>query len=246
MNEVDLFYTAHRSRFENQLLEGRSVILKNGIANFIFDYNTAEAVLLSSAILVNLAGISFDSTRFANGANKGEYDSLAYAIIIVLFLSIIYWLLALGLDILLISAPQSVSNCLQSASEAANSIVQKAQATAGVNKAKVSSKKASRMEDNDDPLRVETMMNPSLVRAAEGSSSPRSPMMNEELASVISQQSPPNQVQWANIKALIAATTEKSGLLAAEVEILRSDGARSTPKIVQGGKTSFGPTTAGN
>jgi len=245
MNEVDLFYTAHRSRFENQLLEGRSVILKNGIANFIFDYNTAEAVLLSSAILVNLAGISFDSTRFANGANKGEYDSLAYAIIIVLFLSIIYWLLALGLDILLISAPQSVSNCLQSASEAANSIVQKAQASAGINKAKVASKKAARMEDNDDPLRVETMMNPSLVRAAEGSSSPKSPMLTEELASVISQQSPPNQVQWANIKALIAATTEKSGLLAAEVEILRSDGAKSA-KIVKGGKSSFGPTSAGN
>jgi hypothetical protein len=192
---------------------------------------------------VNLAGISFDSTRFANGANKGEYESLAYAIIIVLFLSIIYWLLALVLDILLISAPQTVSNCLQSASEAANSIVQKAQSTAGVNKAKVSSKKAARMEVSDDPFRVETMMNPSLVRAAEGSSSPRSPMLNEELASVISQQSPPNQVQWANIKALLSTSIEKSGLLSAEVELLRSD-ASTFKAIPKGGKTSFGPTTA--
>jgi hypothetical protein len=52
-------------------------------------------------------------------------------------------------------------------------------------------------------------------------------------------------VQWANIKALIAATTEKSGLLAAEVEILRSDGAKSA-KIAKGGKSSFGPVSAGN
>jgi hypothetical protein len=240
VNEVDLFYAAHRSRFENQLLEGRSVILKNGIANFIFDYNTAEAVLLSSAILVNLAGISFDSTRFANGANKGEYDSLAYAIIIVLFLSIIYWLLALGLDILLISAPQSVSNCLHSASAAASKIVQQAQATAGVaTKSKVNQKKVSRIKENDDPLRVETVINPSLVRAAEGST-PKSPVMTEELAAVISQQSPPDQIQWANIKALIAATTEKSGLLAAENELLRSDS--NSPRALT--KKSFGPTAS--
>jgi hypothetical protein len=242
MNEVDLFYTAHRSRFENQLLEGRSVILKNGIANFIFDYNTAEAVLLSSAILVNLAGISFDSTRFANGANKGEYDSLAYAIIIVLFLSIIYWLLALGLDILLISAPQTVSNCLHSASSAASKILEKAQSSSGVNKSKISQKKA-RNEPSDDPFRVETVINPSLVRAAEGST-PKSPIMTEELAAVISQQSPPDQIQWSNIKALIAATTEKSGLLAAEVELLRSDVSNTPRAVSKGGKISYGPVTA--
>jgi len=242
MNEVDLFYTAHRSRFENQLLEGRSVILKNGIANFVFDYNTAEAVLLSSAILVNLAGISFDSTRFANGANKGEYESLAYAIIVVLFFSIIYWLLALGLDILLISAPQTVSNCLHSASSAASKILQQAQSSSGVNKSKISQKKA-RNEPSDDPFRVETVINPSLVRAAEGST-PKSTVMTEELASVISQQSPPDQIQWANIKALIAATTEKSGLLAAEVELLRSDVSNTPRAVSKGGKTSYGPTSA--
>ena len=245
MNEVDLFYTAHRSRFENQLLEGRSVILKNGIANFIFDYNTAEAVLLSSAILVNLAGISFDSTRFANGANKEEYNSLAYAIIVVLFLSIIYWLLALGLDILLISAPQTVSNCLHSAAAAANKVVQQAQLSAGLKSSKTVQKKASRADMYDDPLRVETMMNPSLVRAAEAAS-PKTPAMTAELASVISQASPPDQIQWANIKALIAATTEKSSLLAAENELLRSDATSpKSPPITRASKTSFGPTTAG-
>jgi hypothetical protein len=68
--------------------------------------------------------------------------------------------------------------------------------------------------------------------------------MTEELAAVISQQSPPDQIQWSNIKALIAATTEKSGLLAAEVELLRSDVSNTPRAVSKGGKISYGPVTA--
>ena len=35
-------------------------------ANFLFNYNTVEATLLASAVLVNLAGVMFESNRFAD------------------------------------------------------------------------------------------------------------------------------------------------------------------------------------
>ncbi len=50
---------------------GRGRLLEVGVIS-IFDYNTVEAVLLACAILVNLAGIMFDSSRFA-GVNAALY-----------------------------------------------------------------------------------------------------------------------------------------------------------------------------
>jgi hypothetical protein len=117
------------------VLLGRHTILRNSVANFMFDYNTAEAVLLSSALLINLGGICFDSSRFAGAqialpGRQAEYDSLAFAIIAIMFLSIIYFFAALGMDLLLVTAPQSVQACLSSFGEAGKQALKRAKAAA--------------------------------------------------------------------------------------------------------------------
>ncbi len=107
---------------------GKSRRLEVGMIS-IFDYNTVEAVLLACAILVNLAGIMFDSSRFA-GPNaalymcgylsdadradrsvlslmlcRDEYNAIAYATAALLILSIIYYFTCFALDIMVVCCP---------------------------------------------------------------------------------------------------------------------------------------------
>jgi len=129
---LENFYASRRSAFENQLREGRATILRNKVASFIFDYNTAEAVLLASCLLINLAGICFDSSRFsANLINmpgrKAEYDSLAFAVICVIFISLIFWIISLSTDIALVLSPQAVNSCLGGLGKARKGLVAQAQ-----------------------------------------------------------------------------------------------------------------------
>jgi hypothetical protein len=114
---VEQFYAQFRTRFETQLFRARPLILKNKFANFFFDYNTSEAILLASAILISLAGICFDSSRFAGASinlpgRRAEYDSLAFAIIIVMIGSFVFWILSLITDIALVLAPDLVLSIL--------------------------------------------------------------------------------------------------------------------------------------
>jgi hypothetical protein len=129
---LENFYASRRSTFENQLRDGRATILRNKVASFIFDYNTAEAVLLASCLLINLAGICFDSSRFtANVINmpgrKAEYESLAFAVICVIFISLIFWLISLGTDIALVISPRSVNSCLGGLGKARKGLMAHAQ-----------------------------------------------------------------------------------------------------------------------
>jgi hypothetical protein len=114
---LENFYASRRSTFENQLKEGRATILRNKLASFVFDYNTAEAVLLASCLLINLAGICFDSSRFSANlmslpGRKAEYDSLAFAVIAVIFISLIFWIVSMSTDVALVVSPQTVNSCL--------------------------------------------------------------------------------------------------------------------------------------
>jgi len=114
---AELFYSQFRTRFETQLFRARPLILKNKFANFFFDYNTSEAILLASAILISLAGICFDSSRFAGTSinlpgRRAEYDSLAFAIIIIMIGSFVFWMLSLITDIALVLAPDLVLSIL--------------------------------------------------------------------------------------------------------------------------------------
>jgi len=91
-----------------------------GLARF-FDYNTVEAFMLSSAILINLAGIMFDSSRFS-GDNllypqyAKEYESLSYSVGVLIFGSTLYLLFVFLIDVYIVCTPRSALLCLGKAS----------------------------------------------------------------------------------------------------------------------------------
>lgn len=55
---------------------------------WLTNYNTVESALLFSAVLVTLSGIMFESGQFST---RGQRDSLATLVIILIFASIVYW-----------------------------------------------------------------------------------------------------------------------------------------------------------
>jgi len=145
--------------------------LRNKVASFIFDYNTAEAVLLASCLLINLAGICFDSSRFSATVinmpgRKAEYDSLAFAVICVIFLSLIFWIVSLSTDIALVLSPQAVNSCLGGLGKARKGLVARAQKSLKMGKASSSAGKRLSAKsafgdgiDMEDPNSVKTEIN---------------------------------------------------------------------------------------
>jgi hypothetical protein len=63
--------------------------------SFFWNYNTVESVLLFSAVLVNLAGVMFESGRFDSGLYNQQKQFLTWAVIIVITLSIGYFVVVL-------------------------------------------------------------------------------------------------------------------------------------------------------
>ena len=61
------------------------------VQQFFWDYNTVEAVLLFCAVLVNLAGIMFESGRFESSYYEGQRDLITYIVMIVVVFSIVYF-----------------------------------------------------------------------------------------------------------------------------------------------------------
>jgi len=66
---------------------------------FLVNYNTIEAVLLGSAILVNLAGIMFESDRFIDNQFADQADTIAVITMIIICASIAYFILVFGLEV---------------------------------------------------------------------------------------------------------------------------------------------------
>jgi sugar lactone lactonase YvrE len=171
---LENFYASRRSTFENQLREGRATILRNKVASFIFDYNTAEAVLLASCLLINLAGICFDSSRFSATVinmpgRKAEYDSLAFAVICVIFISLIFWIVSLSTDIALVLSPQAVNSCLGGLGKARKGLIAQAQKSIKGSKSsgsngKRNSAKQSTVNSDVDPNEVQFEQNVDLLK----------------------------------------------------------------------------------
>jgi len=160
---LENFYASRRSTFENQLREGRATILRNKVASFIFDYNTAEAVLLASCLLINLAGICFDSSRFSASlmnmpGRKAEYDSLAFAVICVIFISLIFWIVSLSTDIALVLSPQTVNSCLGGFGKARKGLIAQAQKIVKVSATKRISKFSVDLKKDPNEVQFETNM----------------------------------------------------------------------------------------
>lgn len=60
-------------------------------ANFFWNYNTVEAVLLACAVLVTLAGIMFESGRFDSEYYSTQRDFITVCVMFVVFFSLVYF-----------------------------------------------------------------------------------------------------------------------------------------------------------
>jgi hypothetical protein len=69
---------------------------------FIFDYNTLEATLLASSVLVCLAGIMFESGYLSSGASNADTarNLVAGMTLTIIILSILYFLALFGAELL--------------------------------------------------------------------------------------------------------------------------------------------------
>lgn len=76
-------------------------------AQVIFNYNTAEATLLFCAVLVNLAGIMFESGRFNGEYYQQQRDTLLWLTLLVIVASLLYWFVLFVAEVLLTLRPQS-------------------------------------------------------------------------------------------------------------------------------------------
>ena len=91
------------------VLTGRSLAgVAGAIGRFLFDYNTVEAVLLASALLVSLAGVMFGATTASAGSTfyQQSRDGVTSAILIVITVSIIYWLAVVVVELYVVFGEQ--------------------------------------------------------------------------------------------------------------------------------------------
>ncbi len=211
--DVQSFLALSRTPFQRAQLQGRAVILRNKTASILFDYNTAEATLLASAVLINLAGICFDSSRFsgASGARKevvAEYDSLTFAILIVMFASIAFWFMSLAMDLALVLNPNSVSKCLGGATalgDRALSAAKKQASQMGVSTGRRAARRthgggAKTIDSADSGAEVHLTNNSALLEQA---LSQGSRVLDADRIS--SRSEPPNALEWNEMQSAYRA-----------------------------------------
>jgi hypothetical protein len=87
----------HRQKALQKLDSYQASKGKKKVLEYFWDYNTVEAVLLSCAILICLAGVMFESDRFADqpdgqvSRHAWQRDIITYATILLVILSLIYY-----------------------------------------------------------------------------------------------------------------------------------------------------------
>jgi len=63
--------------------------------SFFWNYNTVESVLLFCAVLVNLAGVMFESGRFDTGLYDAQKDFLTWVVVVIIVVSVVYFIVVL-------------------------------------------------------------------------------------------------------------------------------------------------------
>jgi hypothetical protein len=84
----------------------------NPAAEAATDYNMVEQFFLLCAVLVSLAGIMFESNRVENGS-AWLRNGLAWAVLTLILVSIIYFILVFTLEVLSVVAPAVAARCLR-------------------------------------------------------------------------------------------------------------------------------------
>ena len=159
----------------------------------------------------------------------------------------------MGMDILLVTAPETVSKCLAESSAAGARALSEARRRTGVNKledAKLGGASGRGLRASAaaeaDPNFVSMNSNP--ITAMSGAQQTLS------AADVLEQTAPPDAMTWRAIRQTFAATDSRAKALAIELAQLRervnepgSSGASPSSPAAKGGKrNTFAPSTAGD
>jgi hypothetical protein len=257
--DIDSFISRNRSAFQRAVHNGRPVILAHPVTRVLFDYNTAEATLLASAILINLAGISFDSSRFSDENLKlpgivAQYDSLATVTLLIMFVTIVYWFLALALDLASITSPVCTATCLARLSSAGEAGFRRAARTLrkggelgargrkgseGSMSSGGSSSPSALSPGGADVNMVNMTTNPTLALAVAsgGRAVDNTEALEEAMADMVA---PPDATTWKLIRSSFLSMNGRLRLLAQENETLRSRAEEGAEELAAGGKAAGG------
>jgi hypothetical protein len=101
---------------------------------------------------------------------KAEYDSLAFAVICVIFISLIFWIVSLSTDIALVLSPQAVNSCLGGLGKARKGLMAQAHKSLKMGKAsgstgkRLSAKQSLPFNADVDPNEVQFEQNVDLLQ----------------------------------------------------------------------------------
>ena len=90
-------------------------LVSEPVIRFITNFNTVESILLGSAILVNLAGIMFLSSRFEGESmelNRGEFETLGVMCVILVSISVVYFTLVFIYELMYAFRPETAFRCI--------------------------------------------------------------------------------------------------------------------------------------
>jgi hypothetical protein len=157
--------------------------------SFFWNYNTVESVLLFSAVLVNLAGVMFESGRFDTGLYKEQQDFLTYAVIVVITLSIGYFIVVLVSEVYTMLTANSKSKKPSSD--------KKGDAKAAAMRRKIA--RTTGVMDESDMVVESGMTNPLFqlnrdVSGADGADV-------SSIAALLALEKAPSQMQWSVVRA---------------------------------------------
>lgn len=219
-----------------------------------FDANTVEAVLLACCVLINLAGIMFDSGRFSGYLSTTyatEYNSLAIAAALLILTSVAYYVVVLLVDLSMTLCPERVAPAIASATCSATQKRAERSATS-----KLAAGAAQLAGDESAAQASAMQVNPFMLSAAaagaEGSSATSTALGVLDPSYVDGIQGEPNATLWAAVKdsyrrihSTVVDVTKTLQEVRKEHDILQETvGNMAARHVVARTKNSFSPTTS--
>jgi len=84
--------------------------LQRPAVSFFWNYNTVEAVLLFCAVIVNLAGVMFESGQLNQPGYAAEKAFVTWVVVLVIVISVVYFFIVLFSEIYLMCTVNSKKN----------------------------------------------------------------------------------------------------------------------------------------
>jgi hypothetical protein len=194
-----------------------ALALAGAFARFLFDYNTVEALLLASALLVSLSGIMFGASTSAITSDfyKASQAGVLYSVLILIAVTIVYWLAVVIVEVMGVVSEQAAAARTAKGSAAA------------ARKKGGKSASGSSFSSSDSAIvgPVDATNNPMFVSANGSAVAGASGISPEAVAAL---RGPPEASAWHVIREAYVAQEERAATLAATVAKLKADIARAS------------------